>query len=57
VAVADVFDALIHQRPYKRAWSLPEALQEMRVQSGRQFDPTVVEAFLGLAHPAALVPA
>lgn len=45
VAVADVFDALIHERPYKRAWSVEEALAEIRIQSGRQFDPEVVDAF------------
>ncbi len=48
VAVADVFDALTHERPYKRAWPAEEALREVRAHSGRQFDPTVVEAFLSL---------
>ena len=48
VAVADVFDALTHARPYKPAWSVPDALAEMTGQSGRQFDPAVLEAFLGL---------
>lgn len=46
VAVADVFDALTHERPYKKAWSLQEALEEIERQSGRQFDPPIVEAFL-----------
>jgi putative two-component system response regulator len=46
VAVADVFDALTHERPYKHAWSTEEALAEIKKQSGRQFDPHVVEAFL-----------
>jgi putative two-component system response regulator len=46
VSVADVFDALISERPYKRAWPLREALEEIKCQSGRQFDPGVVEAFL-----------
>lgn len=45
-AVADVFDALLHARPYKPVWSLQEALDEIRAQSGRQFDPRVVGAFL-----------
>lgn len=48
VTVADVYDALTHARPYKRAWSHAEALEEIRVQSGAQFDPAVVEAFLSL---------
>ena len=46
VAVADVFDALTSARPYKPAWPISEAVAEIKRQSGRQFDPTVVEAFL-----------
>jgi HD-GYP domain-containing protein (c-di-GMP phosphodiesterase class II) len=46
VAVADVFDALTHSRPYKEAWSLRDAVTEITRQAGRQFDPVVVEAFL-----------
>jgi putative two-component system response regulator len=42
VAVADAFDALTHERPYKCAWSIPDALAEIESQSGRQFDPQVV---------------
>ena len=48
VAVADVFDALTSERPYKSAWTTPDALAEIRAQSGSQFDPAVVEAFLGV---------
>lgn len=50
VAVADVFDALTHERPYKKAWPVSEAVDEIRSQSGRHFDPDVVEAFLTLPH-------
>jgi putative two-component system response regulator len=50
VAVADVFDALIHQRPYKPAWSLHHALQEITDQSARQFDPQIVDALQRLDH-------
>jgi len=46
VTVVDVFDALTHARPYKAAWSVEEALAEIRNQSGRQFDPRIVEAFV-----------
>jgi putative two-component system response regulator len=46
IAVADVFDALTHQRPYKRAWTEGEAVAEICSQRGRQFDPVVVDAFL-----------
>ncbi len=50
VAVADVFDALTHERPYKKAWPLGEALAEIEAQSGRQFDERVIKAFLTLPH-------
>jgi putative two-component system response regulator len=48
VAVADVFDALLSERPYKQAWSFEEAIAEIKAQRGRQFDPDVVDAFLGV---------
>jgi two-component system response regulator RpfG len=46
VAVADVFDALISVRPYKRAWSMDEALEFISGQSGKLFDPNCVAALL-----------
>jgi putative two-component system response regulator len=46
VAVADVFDALTHARPYKKAWPIAQAREEIAKQSGRQFDPRVVDAFI-----------
>ena len=46
VAVADVFDALTQQRPYKPAWPIGDAIAEVERQRGRQFDPGVVDAFL-----------
>ena len=49
VAVADVFDSLTHSRPYKRAWTVREALTELEACSGTQFDPAVVEAMLRIA--------
>jgi putative two-component system response regulator len=48
VSVADVFDALTHERPYKAAWPVDEALDEIACQKGRQFDPRIVDIFLGL---------
>jgi putative two-component system response regulator len=54
VAVADVFDALTHGRPYKRAWSVSDATAEMARERGRQFDPKVVDAFLTIARTGAL---
>jgi len=50
LAVADVFDALTHERPYKPAWTVDKALAELRDYSGRQFDPQVVEAFMTLPY-------
>ncbi|MCW5942572.1 MAG: HD domain-containing protein [Fimbriimonadaceae bacterium] len=46
VAVADVFDALTHPRPYKSAWEIPDAVREIQDKSGTQFDPAAVNAFL-----------
>jgi putative two-component system response regulator len=45
VAVADVFDALTSERPYKRAWSVEDAVAEVLRGSGGHFEPRVVEAF------------
>jgi PAS domain S-box-containing protein len=48
VAVADVFDALTHDRPYKPAWTVERAIAEIGGGAGSQFDPRVVTAFLAL---------
>jgi len=48
VAVADVFDALTNERPYKKAWPVEEARAEIQSKAGTQFDPMVIEAFLSL---------
>ena len=48
VAVADVFDALTSERPYKKAWTVEDALALLREQSGKQFDATVVGRFLDI---------
>jgi two-component system response regulator RpfG len=45
VAVADVFDALCSERPYKPAWPQQNALRYMQEQGGRHFDPMCLEAF------------
>lgn len=56
VAVADVFDALVHDRPYKEAWPTSEALAEIRRLSGSHFDPDVVATLteFSLEDPAPL---
>lgn len=46
VAVSDVLDALTHERPYKDAWPVSNALAEIQSHSGTQFDPRVVAACL-----------
>jgi len=46
VGLVDVFDALTSARPYKKAWPLQEATRYISDQSGKHFDPLVVEAFL-----------
>ena len=52
VALADVFDALTHDRPYKKAWTIEDAVAEIMSQAGRQFDPEVVRAFLKIVFRA-----
>jgi CHASE2 domain-containing sensor protein len=47
-AVCDVFDALLSGRPYKQPWPLPDAIGHLRRERGRQFDPAVVDAFMGV---------
>ena len=45
-AVVDVWDALTSDRPYRKAWTEEKALAYIREQSGKHFDPQVVETFL-----------
>ncbi|MCB1878954.1 MAG: HD domain-containing protein, partial [Gammaproteobacteria bacterium] len=44
-AVADVFDALMSERPYKAAWTMERTLDYMREQRARHFDPDCIDAF------------
>jgi putative two-component system response regulator len=46
-ALADVFDALTSERPYKKAWSVEAAVEYIQAESGRHFDPALVTEFLG----------
>jgi len=46
MAVADAFDAMLSERPYRKAYSKKKAVEELRENSGTQFDPKIVEAFL-----------
>ena len=48
LSVADVYDALVSERPYKSAWTRGAALAELRRGAGRQFDPVLVARFCKL---------
>jgi diguanylate cyclase (GGDEF)-like protein/PAS domain S-box-containing protein len=59
--VTDAFDAMTTDRPYRRAMSIEAAIEELKINSGSQFDPQVVEAFLGVLerhgpHPSCRAP-
>ncbi|WP_105181607.1 response regulator [Pseudoalteromonas sp. T1lg21] len=47
VTIADVFDALTSKRPYKKAWSVEEALDLLKDEAGKHFDPQLVDLFIG----------
>lgn len=46
VAIVDVFDALTSERPYKKAWSIEDAVSLIQKEKGQHFDPTLVELFI-----------
>jgi putative two-component system response regulator len=50
VSIVDVYDVITHSRPYKEASTVEVALDEIRHERGKQFDPDLVDAFFGL-HP------
>ncbi len=45
VAVSDVFDALMSERPYKSAWTLEQSLDYLKKERGKHFDPDCIDAF------------
>ena len=45
-AIADVFDALAHERPYKKAWELDRILELFKNERGKHFDPTLIDIFM-----------
>jgi len=49
-AVADVWDAITSDRPYRKGWSEEEALKYIEEQSGKYFDPKVVKEFFRLIY-------
>ena len=48
ISVVDAFDAMISDRPYRKAMTVPEAIEELKRNSGTQFDPEVVKVFVDL---------
>jgi len=46
-AIGDVFDALTSDRPYKKAWHIDDAIDLIKSEKGKHFDPVLVDAFLG----------
>jgi putative nucleotidyltransferase with HDIG domain len=47
-AIVDVWDALLSDRPYRKAWTKEKATAYLKEQSGKQFDPKIVERFFAL---------
>ena len=47
--IADVWDALSHDRPYNKAWSREKIIAYFEEQSGKHFDPAIVKLFLSMA--------
>lgn len=45
----------LHERPYTPAWTVSDAVGELSAQSGRQFEPRIVEAFLAVVEAELLV--
>jgi putative two-component system response regulator len=52
VEIADVFDALTHDRHYKKAWPAATAINDMKLLSGRQFYPEALDVFFGICSDA-----
>jgi HD-GYP domain-containing protein (c-di-GMP phosphodiesterase class II) len=53
-AIVDVFDALISDRPYRKAWSREKALDHIAQESGKHFDPQIVDIFFKLINEKTL---
>jgi putative two-component system response regulator len=46
VSIVDMFDAITHDRPYKKAWSIESAIEEIKIHSDRKFNPDIVKVFI-----------
>ena len=51
VSIVDVFDVVTHDRPYKKAASAEVAMDTIRQERGKQFDPSLVDVFVELQPP------
>jgi len=56
VAIADAMDAMVSDRPYRKGLSLEKAYEEILKGKGTQFDPTLVDVFIGMRHLLANYP-
>ncbi len=54
ITIADAFDAMTSNRPYRSALSMPEVLRELKVNSGTQFDPKIMKVFLKIVENASI---
>jgi putative two-component system response regulator len=54
VAIVDAYDAMMTDRPYRRALGLAETLQRLRAGRGREWDPRLLDLFLSLAEEGRL---
>ena len=57
LAVADAYDAMTSDRPYRTAMTREEAIAELRANAGTQFDPAIIEAFVRLSEECVASPA
>ncbi|PKK87356.1 MAG: hypothetical protein CVV63_01300, partial [Tenericutes bacterium HGW-Tenericutes-8] len=48
ISIADAFDAMVSERPYRKSLSLEQAVDEIKKNTGTQFDPKLVKIFLDL---------
>jgi HD-GYP domain-containing protein (c-di-GMP phosphodiesterase class II) len=53
-AIIDVWDALSSERPYKKAWPQAQVLEYLRSQSGKHFDPRILNVFLEMIEKGAI---
>ena len=54
-AIADVFDALVSKRCYKKAWPFNKAMELLQREAGEHFDPELVELLLGMSNILPLI--